>query len=256
MNAESAAPQDFGEQEPPRRGWSLPRLIFVLTLAAAAHFALIYLFGAKKEKDPSPRTATNAPQFHLTEGEAQLVGLTDPTLFARPHEAVDFVPADWRRPPTFTHPAIHWTEPPQFLSPAAENLGATFSAFMQTNRPMMQTLNIKPEPQIAQPNTVMESALPDHSALKIFGALAHRRLLNQINVPSIPCNDVLAPSRVQVLVDASGAVISAVALEPSELPAADQQALAVARALRFAPAEQPMIGEIIFIWHTVPKNAP
>ena len=74
--------------------------------------------------------------------------------------------------------------------------------------------------------------------------------------PSIPCNDVLAPSRLQVLVDASGAVISAVALEPSELPDADQQALAVARALRFAPAEQPMIGEIIFIWHTVPKNAP
>jgi hypothetical protein len=254
MNAEPVAPLGFAERKPPLEGWSFPRWIFFLALAVAAHFALIFLFSAKKTEPP--RTVANAPQFHLAVSGGQFTTLTDPTLFARPHESVDFVPANWRRPPSFPQTGIRWTEPPQFLQPAGQNLGAAFNAFMQTNQPTMQNLNIKPEPQSEPSTAVIESALPQNSALKIVGGLAQRQLLNQVNVPSIPCNDVLPPCNLQVLVDAGGTVISAVELESSDLVAADQKALELARTLRFAPAEKTALGEIIFIWHTVPTNAP
>ncbi len=69
-------------------------------------------------------------------------------------------------------------------------------------------------------------------------------------------DDVIPPSRVQLLVDQNGNIDSAVLLESSGDDAADQQALGLARALRFAPADKPMFGEIIFNWHTVPASAP
>jgi outer membrane biosynthesis protein TonB len=65
---------------------------------------------------------------------------------------------------------------------------------------------------------------------------------------------VIAPSKVQALVDTAGNV-SPVLLESSANAAADQIALQLARNLRFAPAPRLMFGEIIFTWHTVPVTA-
>ena len=72
-------------------------------------------------------------------------------------------------------------------------------------------------------------------------------------------NDVIAPSKVQVLVDEAGNGASVVVLESSGLPEADQRALRLARNLRFAPAPALTFGEITFRWHTLPAastNAP
>ena len=78
-------------------------------------------------------------------------------------------------------------------------------------------------------------------------------MLDNINLPSLPWNDVIAPSRVQVLVDAAGNVVSAVLL-PSDNAAeaagradiGDTNALQIARALRFAPASQADVRRIDF----------
>ena len=74
--------------------------------------------------------------------------------------------------------------------------------------------------------------------------------------------DVIAPSRVQVLVDAIGDVVSAVLLPPddseaaaSHYDAADQRALELARAMRFAPSSCLTVGRMFFYWHTVPPPA-
>jgi hypothetical protein len=74
---------------------------------------------------------------------------------------------------------------------------------------------------------------------------------------------VITASKVQVLVDMAGNVVSAILLPvDNALEAAAQaeigntNALAIARAARFAPAPQLTFGEIIFNWHTVPANAP
>jgi len=89
--------------------------------------------------------------------------------------------------------------------------------------------------------------------------LAPRLARNPVPVPSLPYNDVIAPSRVQVLVDAAGNVGSAVLLPPDNplesaghYDAADRRALELARAARFAPAPSLTFGRLIFNWHTVP----
>jgi hypothetical protein len=71
---------------------------------------------------------------------------------------------------------------------------------------------------------------------------------------------------VQLLVNEAGDVVSAVLLPPDsgyaatdQYDQADQRALELARAARFAPAPRLTMGRMIFNWHTVPPpatNAP
>jgi len=56
---------------------------------------------------------------------------------------------------------------------------------------------------------------------------------------------------VQVLVNAAGEVVSAVLLSPSGYDVADQRALTLARAARFAPAAGLTVGQLIFNWRIV-----
>jgi hypothetical protein len=72
---------------------------------------------------------------------------------------------------------------------------------------------------------------------------------------------VIAPSKIQVLVDAAGNVVSTVLLPPDNgyaaadyYAAADQRALELARALRFAPSTNLTLGRVIFNWHIVPMT--
>jgi hypothetical protein len=70
---------------------------------------------------------------------------------------------------------------------------------------------------------------------------------------------VIAPSKVQLLVNESGNVVSAVLLAPDsgftaadQYDQADQRALELARTARFAPSSRLTVGRMIFNWHTVP----
>ena len=127
---------------------------------------------------------------------------------------------------------------------------------MQTNRFATVTLNFKPEPLITMPQADIESALPQNSTWQLAGEISGRRILNILVAPTLAVNDVIAPSRVQLLVDKSGNVTSAVLLETSGYNDADQKALELARTLQFVPADKLTFGEIIFNWHTVPVSAP
>jgi hypothetical protein len=136
---------------------------------------------------------------------------------------------------------------------------------MQTIPPPEMPLNFKPEPKLSEPVIAVDDAMPPATTMQISGELSQRRWFNQIELPSLPWNDVIAPSKVQALVDPAGNVVSAVLLPDNGIEAAahydlaDQLALQLARSLRFAPAPRLMFGEIIFNWHTVPlttTNAP
>ncbi len=237
---------------PPADGWSWKKIIFLIVFALAAHLAFIFLLGAKKTA--TPRVATNVPVFRLADNSSELVRLTDPTLFALPH--TEDVAPSFSQPPDVVSPSFRYTEAPPFLLPNAASLGAAFNAFMQTNRFATIALNFKPEPQLTLPQADIETALPQTSTWQLAGEIAGRRLLNTLSVPSPAVNDVIAPSRVQLLVDKSGNVASAVLLETSGYDDADQQALKLARTLQFVPAEKLTFGEIIFNWHTVPVSVP
>ena len=235
--------------ETPREGWTRNRFLFLVTLLLAAHVALIFIFGTKKQI--APRAVVNVPRWQLADRDSEFIALGDPTLFARPN-AHDVVTEFWRRTPSAAPPDFNWTEPPRYLAPAAENFGAAFRAFMRANQPAEFQLRLQPEPKITAPVALPADELPAATTMQVTGDLANRQRLNQIALPAIPSAEIIAPSRVQALVDADGNVASAVLLESSALPAADQRALQLVRELRFAPAPQLMFGEIIFNWRTVP----
>lgn len=252
----SAEPKPAGNgwpDAPPAAGWNWNQLGFLIAFAFAAHLAFIFVFGEKKA--PTPRVATNVPQFQLADNSSELIALYDPTLFALPH-VEDYAPAVWRRTPEIKSPSFRWTEAPPFLSPAAETFGTEFGSFMQSNQIAMVPMNFKPDPEIIVPDVPVESMLPQSSSLEFSGDITQRKLLKSIVVPTLPYNDVLPPSKVQLLVGDNGSVISVVTLESSGYDKADQTALELSRTARFAPAPGLTLGEFIFNWHTVPTNAP
>ena len=261
-----AAPEAPPRREPPSGGWSTQRWLTLVALVFAAQVALIFALGEKKF--PLPRAVTNVPQITLADDTNEWIALDDPTLFVLPH-ANDFASVAWRQMPVAPQPSFRRTEPPgELQAPAREDLGAVFTRFMQTNPFAAPPLDFKPEPDLSKPVLPLPLAFAENSTLQISGELAQRRLLNEneIHLPSLPFNDVLAPSKVQALVDPEGNVVSAILL-PSEnaietlgrADKGDTNALAIARSLRFAPSSRPMFGELIFNWRTVPlaeTNAP
>lgn len=246
MNGEGVHPPvEPGQNE----GWSRRRLLYLIGLAVAAHLALVFIFGTRKEIAPLPVAHVSPLGFASRPDEA--LALDDPTLFALPH-ANDFGSPIWLKMPVVTAPTFTWTEPPRYLKLAESSLGTAFTEFMKTNPAPALTLDFKPGPQFTEPAAPGAPVLPERSTLRVVGPLAARPILNHPEVSSVAYNDVIPSSLVQVLVDRSGYVISVVLLESSSDDAADDLALEVARKLRFTPGPQLTVGKIIFGWHTVP----
>ncbi len=250
-----AAPKPSGEG-----GWPLNRWLMLIALVFALHVVLLYLFGARKQI--VPRTATDAPTLRLAGGSDELLALNDPTLFALPHSG-DFVTVMWSQAPVVNSPSFRWPEPPpRWLPLSTDELMNVFNRFMQTNRVAGFAPPLKPPVRLSTPAQSIEPALAQVSTMRVVGNLTQRQLLTPMNLPSWPYADVIAPSRVQLLVDEAGNVVSAI-LVPSDnslealsrYDAADQCALELARAARFAPAPHLTIGRMIFTWHTVPPPA-
>ena len=249
----------------PGKGWSLSRWLLLIALVLAAHVALIFIFGTRKPITPLP--VTNVPKLELAAGSGEWLTLNDPTLFALPRREGFAGPA-WLEPPPLHVHMVDWTERPRLLELsndlAKAALGASFSQFMQTNRFATFQFPMKPPAPMTMPLVPLEPALVKTSTLHVAGDLAKRPLLTAIKLPSWPDDQLIAPSRVQVLVNAAGGVISAVLL-PSKNSGdihdadADQRALDLARTARFAPASGFTVGQLIFDWHTIAPaatNAP
>ena len=252
MKADDAASLD-------PRPWTARRWWTVFILILAAHFVLLLVFSDKKTRPV--RAVTGVPTLKLANPNDEFIALNDPTLFALPH-AGDFVTPDWTQPRTNTPPSFQWDEPPPWLQLPAVQLGKTFGRFMNTNQFANWTPDFKPEPKFSTPALSLEWALPQEATLHIRGELARRPLLNPVPLPVWPDADVIAPSKVQVLVSAAGQVISAVLLAPDygyETAAhdagADLQAVVLARGARFGSAPGLTVGQMIFTWHTVPPAA-
>jgi hypothetical protein len=245
-----------GETKPRNKGsWPVSRWLLFIVLVLAAHVVLIFTFGTRKPITPRP--VTNVPELELAGGSSEWLALTDPTLFALPNRRGFAGPA-WLEPPglEFQWPDEWTTEPPRWLQLPAGELGAVFSQFMQTNRFATFRLPLRPPPRFTVPVVPLEPTFAKTSTLRIEGDLARRPLLTPMKLPLWPYADIIAPSRVQVLVNAAGNVISAVLLlsdNSSEArdADADQYALNSARTARFDSAPSLTVGQLIFDWHTV-----
>ncbi len=262
MNTASGELGASGEIRPrTRSSWPLSRWLLLILLVLAVHVALIFIFGARKPI--TPLAVTNVPRLALAAGSSEWLLLNDPTLFALPN-VEGFAGPAWLEPPhvQFTQP--EWTESPRWLELPAGELGAVFRQFMETNRFATLQFELKPPPRFTVPLVPLEPAFAESSTLRLEGDLARRPLLTPMKLPSWPYADVIASSKVQVLVNAAGGVVSAVLLPSAHSGEvrdadADQRALELARAARFAPASELTLGKLIFNWRTVPPpatNAP
>ena len=254
-----AAPEAPPRQEPQGGGpWTRSRWLTLIALVFAAHVALLFVFGGRKQI--VPRAVTNVPTLKLADNSSEWLALNDPTLFALPHQK-DFASAIWRQTAA-KQPSFRWTEPPRPLpSPSADELGLAFDQFMQTNHFASFKLQLKPSLKLSAPGLPIEPVLAQNSTLRVEGELAQRQLPSQINLTNWPYANVIAPSKVQVLVDAAGNVVSTVLLPPDSVFAAadqydkaDQYALELARSVHFAPSSHLTVGRMIFNWHTVPMT--
>ena len=259
-----AAPEAPPRQEPPGDGpWMYGRWLTIIALVFAAHVALIFVFGGRKQI--VPRAVANVPTLKLADNSSELLALNDPTLFVLPHQK-DFASAFWLQTAALKQPSFRWTEPPRWLPLSADELGLAFNQLMQTNHFASFELQLKPPLKLSTPGSPVEPALAQNSTLRVEGELAQRQLPSSINLTNWPYADVIAPSKVQVLVDPAGNVISTVLLPPDsgftatdQYDQADQRALELARALRFTPTSRLTVGRMIFDWHSVPPpatNAP
>ena len=262
MKTASGELEASGETRP-RTGssWPLSRWLLLVLLALAAHVALIFIFGARKPV--TPMAVTNVPRLALAAGSGEWLLLNDPTLFALP-TVEGFAGRAWLEPPHVQFQQPEWTESPRWLDLPAGELGAVFSQFMETNRFATLKFELKPPPRFTVPLVPLEPEFAQSSTLRIEGDIARRPLLTPMKLPSWPYADVIASSKVQVLVNAAGEVVSAVLLPSANSGEvrdadADRRALELARAARFAPASGLTIGNLIFKWYTVPPpatNAP
>ena len=247
--------------------------LIAVVIVLFLHVALIFIFGARKPI--YPRAVKYAPSLALAVSPSDdWLALNNATLFALP-DRDGFAGSMWLAMPPLPFQAQKWAEPPRWLELPASGLGSEFRRFVQTNRFASVHLEFNLSPPLAAPFVPAHPSLADGSSLRIEGDIAKRRLLNPAKLPSWPFADVIPPSKVQVLVDAAGNVISAVLLppeNPAEISAvrnndADQRALQYSRAFRFAPLSPdaegaelnpsgPLsMGQLIFNWQAVPVTS-
>jgi hypothetical protein len=271
MSADSPGPT-------PARRWSWSRWTTAVAVVFLLHVILIFTFGARKNIQPP--AVKHAPSLALVaESPGDWLALNNATLFALPGNS-GFAASMWTELPPIPIHQENPTEEPHWLSPSNSlqmaGLVVPFSRFVQTNHFGGIQFDFNMPPEVAAPATATQPPILQSSTLQIQGEIARRQLLTPIHLPSWPDTDVDAPSKVQVLVDAGGNVVSAVLLPPEimspenswEPPLvhnkkAEAWAVQAASALHFAPLPSGVtagpntlarlaVGQLVFNWYTVP----
>ena len=244
--------------------WPVGRWLSIILIVFALQLGLI--FGLTDRTPLVARTFAQGPTLRISgAGSAELLALSDPTLFALPHHQA-FSGLAWMTPPPLPARSFSWSEEPSWLSLGVQELGAAFKQFVATNHfELVQTL-MPPNPVSTLSAGQAAITTFTSSVLRIEGALAQRRLLTAVNLPSRAHPDLLTNTVVQLVVEEEGRPFSATTLSSSGQAAADIYALDLAWTLRFnsikteskPPGSLPGLtwGKLIFEWSTVPTNAP
>ncbi len=211
-----------------RRWWAALFLIFLLQV--------VLIFWLSDKSVAVPRRLPSAPTLHLAPLEStELLALTDPTLFAKPH-LESFSGSAWMIAQPQKFPTFQWTEPPKWLAFPTQQLGSVLTEFIHSNDFAKTERLPEASPFTDIPEPAQPPEAPRKSQLELLEGWANRPLLEAPSLPSWPATEGLTNTVLQLVVDASGKPVSTSLLSKSGLPEADQLALDVARKLRFAPA--------------------
>jgi hypothetical protein len=263
-----AEPQTADESDLSRRKSFRPGLWIAAALVFAAQVGLLFWLG--NPPPAAPLKLSVPPVIHVSgTGSEEWLALQDPTLFVLPHRD-NFSGDAWLKIPPQKFAPTNWTEPPRPLPLPAEQLGAAFVAFMQTNRPARFQLALESGLASENPEGPPMVSISNPSTLRIEGDLARLHLLTPLHLPPQTNADLLTNTVVQLLVSAEGYPFSTVLLSGSGSGEADEAALTnYAKAVRFAPAQEAALGmvpgnkmtlgKLVFEWQTIPPaptNAP
>lgn len=244
--------------------WSWTRLGWVVTAILAIHVVLLFLFSQRS----TPMTLQQIQGQHpvpLVWGSPRAsaptgVLLPDPVVFARV-VSDGFSGALWlsdARADAGQFAAI----PTVFRQPVRgePNLRPQMDIRLSVSGTQDQRANIParviPVPKPRAP--VAEPASPGRSVLRRGEGLSGWQPVQDAPLPVWTNAQLLAPTVVQVLVDALGGVLSTTLELGSGLAEADREALKLARQLRFIPSSEqqlrngsPLWARLEFVWHTV-----
>jgi len=221
-----------------------------------------FIFWLSDYSRPQVRKPAAAPAIHLAGiGSAELLALSDPTLFALPHFR-SFSGQAWLRPPASPNHWFEWTEEPRWLPASPEEFPRVDSTASQTAS--LDAFEVVRASAPQQPSLVI--AVPplfrEKSALKVTGSLGNRKLQSLPELPSWKFTDLITNTVVGVVVNADGIPRSERLLVRSGLKEADDYALKATLELRFEPlpgAERGEAslpagmtwGELVFQWHGI-----
>jgi len=246
--------------------WTWRRWCFLIALTFCLQIGLIFLLGDKTP--PRVRPPSPAPKLAvLGNPSSEMIALTDPTLFALPHQ-VGFSGPAWMRTPPVPARSFEWTEEPRWLILPVEELGRLPSALPDTNHAELLATFLSFEPEPSPPEPIFTTSFRQKSEFRLGEGLERRRLKTAFKLPSWPHSDFLTNTVVKLFVNGDGIPVSVpVLLSSSGLKAVDDYALAQASAARFESiinegpgrAANPLVnstwGTIIFEWHTLPLSA-
>ena len=250
--------------------WSRQRWIVLCALVLAAHVG-VTLWLREPPRKERPRTTpiivhlALTPQLH--DRLVELPTLSDPTLFGLPNEN-SFSGVAWSKFTPLPQRLSEWSEPPNWLTQRVDRLGRAFSQFAATTARSSYLIADKPLPAVTALDVVTPAAAVEtQSVLRFDANLAKRRLINPVTLRTQSHSDILTNSVVQVIVDQNGIVVSRRLLAECGSERADQDALAIAGAMRFEPLHrrvdanserqplQPTIGKLTFEWRAVSLSA-
>jgi TonB family protein len=177
----------------------------------------------------------------------------DPSVFARPSRH-GFSGRAWlSQPPPNYHPSNR-LEAPVWLELDVSRLGTvSLPDLGRALEPLLLDLagpgasSLEPLPVFLPPPIAQTQ-----SVLRLRGDL-RLRLTSPVSLPPQPSAQLLTNTVVELAIDPAGNVLAHRLLARSGSAAADDAALAVAKALRFRPSAQAGAawGEAIFEWHTI-----
>lgn len=257
--------------------WTWRRWCLLIALTFLMQVGLIFVLGDKVR--PHVQRAIPAPKVSVIGNpSSELIALTDPTLFALPHQ-VGFSGPGWMKIPPVTNSLavlrhaggtvpsspFEWTEE----SPLPiGRLGTSPLGLHPANQPELLMPFVAFEPESTPSDSSFAPAFRQKSEFRLAAGLQQRRLKNTFKLPSWPNSDFLTNTIVKLFINADGVPISVpVLLSPSGLKAADDYALAQAATARFEPiinegpgrSAKPLAnstwGTIIFEWRTLPTSA-
>lgn len=233
--------------------WTWRRWVAVLVMLFAAQVGLIYLLSASPA---TPRSIAHEPVVKVlvdrraNERLLDSLAASDPALFALGSSRgfsgawIGFTPSTLRTP--------EWSEPDRYLGLDTNALGNAFRQFVQEASAKPRVRPEKPAPSVVAPQTP-SATFAGESSLAVTGELARRTLSAPLKLPAWPHTELLAPTAVQVLVNADGMVLSARLLQSSGLNIADRLALELSRNAQFQAAADRQLasGNLLFNWKTV-----